>query len=197
MKSRDAGGRERYGVPLQAFNGREALVDAYQEALDLVVYLRQEIEERRSIDRQCMVREFFATTNQPIGEHPGVPEEESMRLGLSLIAEEFFELLRASLRDSSTELIERAESNVHMAILTVPLAVNLPELVDATVDIDYVVEGLRVRLGVDSTPVWQVVHQANLAKRDGPVNEHGKKLKPEGWKPPDIEGELLKQGWEP
>lgn len=28
------------------FNGRDALLDAYQEALDLVVYLRQVIYER-------------------------------------------------------------------------------------------------------------------------------------------------------
>lgn len=46
IKERDAVGRERYGIPLQANNGRDALVDAYQEALDLVVYLRQAIEER-------------------------------------------------------------------------------------------------------------------------------------------------------
>lgn len=46
MKERDRIGRERYGTPLQAGNGRDALVDAYQEALDLAVYLRQAIEER-------------------------------------------------------------------------------------------------------------------------------------------------------
>ncbi len=46
MRRRDADGRARYGTPLQAFNGRDALTDAYQEALDLAVYLRQEIEER-------------------------------------------------------------------------------------------------------------------------------------------------------
>lgn len=38
-------GIERYGTVLQAFNGRNALVDAYQEALDLVIYLRQVLEE--------------------------------------------------------------------------------------------------------------------------------------------------------
>ena len=38
---RDAEGRRKYGVPLQPFNGRSAVVDAYQEALDLVVYLKQ------------------------------------------------------------------------------------------------------------------------------------------------------------
>jgi len=47
MTERDRTGRARYGTPLQAHNGRDPLVDAYQEALDLVVYLRQAIEERR------------------------------------------------------------------------------------------------------------------------------------------------------
>jgi hypothetical protein len=47
MVARDHVGRARYGTPLQAHNGRDALVDAYQEALDLVVYLRQAIEERK------------------------------------------------------------------------------------------------------------------------------------------------------
>lgn len=47
MHERDVVGRERYGTPLQANNGRDALLDAYQEALDLVVYLRQAIEERK------------------------------------------------------------------------------------------------------------------------------------------------------
>jgi hypothetical protein len=48
MRERDRLGREKYGRPLQAHNGRDALVDAYQEALDLCVYLRQAIEERVS-----------------------------------------------------------------------------------------------------------------------------------------------------
>jgi len=46
FKARDKEGRRKYGVPLQGFNGRDVLVDAYQEALDLCVYLRQAIYER-------------------------------------------------------------------------------------------------------------------------------------------------------
>lgn len=46
MAERDRVGRARYGTPLQPNNGRDALVDAYQEALDLAVYLRQAIFER-------------------------------------------------------------------------------------------------------------------------------------------------------
>lgn len=48
MKERDRWGRAKYGTPLQANNGRDPLVDAYQEALDLAVYLRQAIEEKRT-----------------------------------------------------------------------------------------------------------------------------------------------------
>jgi hypothetical protein len=46
MKSRDKEGFKKYDARLQAFNGRDVLVDAYQEALDLCVYLRQAIYER-------------------------------------------------------------------------------------------------------------------------------------------------------
>ena len=50
MRERDAFGRAKYGTPLQAWNGRDALVDAYQEALDLCVYLRQQLAERAAPD---------------------------------------------------------------------------------------------------------------------------------------------------
>lgn len=46
MQERDRMGAERYGTRLQPHNGRDALIDAYQEALDLAVYLRQAIYER-------------------------------------------------------------------------------------------------------------------------------------------------------
>lgn len=43
---RRAFGKAKYGTPLQPFNGRDALRDAYEEALDLVCYLKQAITER-------------------------------------------------------------------------------------------------------------------------------------------------------
>ena len=46
LEERKRIGTERYGMPLRAHNGRDALVDAYQEALDLTVYLRQALQER-------------------------------------------------------------------------------------------------------------------------------------------------------
>lgn len=38
-------GKKKYGSYLYAENGRQALIDAYQEALDLCMYLRQKIQE--------------------------------------------------------------------------------------------------------------------------------------------------------
>lgn len=39
-------GIQRYGTPLQAFNGRDALRDLYEELLDAVQYARQVLYER-------------------------------------------------------------------------------------------------------------------------------------------------------
>jgi alkanesulfonate monooxygenase SsuD/methylene tetrahydromethanopterin reductase-like flavin-dependent oxidoreductase (luciferase family) len=46
MVARNAEGIAKYGVPLQPFNGRNTLLDAYEEALDLAVYLRTALYEK-------------------------------------------------------------------------------------------------------------------------------------------------------
>lgn len=47
MKQRDHFGMKKYARRHQHDNGRDHLVDAYQEALDLAMYLRAEIEKRK------------------------------------------------------------------------------------------------------------------------------------------------------
>ena len=46
IAERAEAGRSRYGEYLKVDNGRDALTDAYQEAIDLVMYLRQLLEAR-------------------------------------------------------------------------------------------------------------------------------------------------------
>lgn len=46
MEERRQFGIKKYGVPVQVGNGRDHLVDLYQELLDACVYIRQEIERR-------------------------------------------------------------------------------------------------------------------------------------------------------
>lgn len=45
FNTRAAAGYKKYGTYLMSHNGRNALLDAYQEAIDLVMYLRQLIIE--------------------------------------------------------------------------------------------------------------------------------------------------------
>ena len=46
MEARRQHGIEKYGQPVQPYNGRDPLIDLYQELLDACVYIRQAIEER-------------------------------------------------------------------------------------------------------------------------------------------------------
>ncbi len=60
MTERDAEGFRKYKTRLQRFNGRNAVIDAYQESLDQTVYLRQAIEEKKMI---LAVLLFYAHEN--------------------------------------------------------------------------------------------------------------------------------------
>lgn len=46
VRERAVLGYEKYGTALRVHNGRDPLWDAYQEAIDLVMYLRQELLKR-------------------------------------------------------------------------------------------------------------------------------------------------------
>lgn len=51
IEKRRTVGISRYGTALQPFNGRDMLLDAYEEALDLAIYLRGVIYERDNDER--------------------------------------------------------------------------------------------------------------------------------------------------
>ena len=48
IEKRKQFGIRKYGTALQVGNKRDMLLDAYEEALDLVIYLRGALEERDS-----------------------------------------------------------------------------------------------------------------------------------------------------
>lgn len=122
---------------------------------------------------------------------PATPSNERVRLRASLIVEEVFETLEALFTCSFTIPLEAIRNRITEAAVKV----DMPSLADALADVDYVVEGTRLEFGIDGAPLAAEVHRANLTKVGGPLSATGKQLKPEGWTPPDIEGELRKQGW--
>lgn len=63
MHERNEMGKQKYGTYLQPFNGREALIDLYQELQDAIVYTKQYIEEQR-IKSENACGEFVQVFNQ-------------------------------------------------------------------------------------------------------------------------------------
>jgi predicted HAD superfamily Cof-like phosphohydrolase len=162
----------------------------------------------RSIRQQ--VSEFHRAFGVAIVDKPAVPDAKTVRLRAKLITEECLEMLESLfgrqraidiVRDKITEIIDFAEPDCDGGVKDILLdTVNIVGFADALADIDYVVEGSRLAFGIDGLPVAAEVHRSNMAKLgpDGKpiVREDGKRLKPEGWTPPDIENELRKQGWD-
>lgn len=59
MEKRNQFGIEKYGVPLSSFNGRNSLQDAFEEALDLVVYSSQSYMENKNKKHAKMFEELL------------------------------------------------------------------------------------------------------------------------------------------
>jgi predicted HAD superfamily Cof-like phosphohydrolase len=115
------------------------------------------------------VADFHRATNTPVEHSPTQVRADRVKLRWSLIAEEAEEIRRALTSD------------------------HLEGIADGIADLVYVTLGLAVECGIDIAPVWDLVHAANMQKVGGPVREDGKILKPEGWQPPDIAGEVMRQ----
>jgi predicted HAD superfamily Cof-like phosphohydrolase len=72
---------------------------------------------------------------------------------------------------------------------------------DALVDVYYYSQNAACKKGMNISAVFNMVHGANMAKRDPKTGEFikradGKIIKPEGWKSPDVEGEIVRQAKE-
>lgn len=79
-------GLERYGTLLQPFNHRNSARDAYEEALDLTMYLRQMVEEHEEIAdyidqiRECLDPSTPATPSNPNAVQPPPDVDKALTL---------------------------------------------------------------------------------------------------------------------
>lgn len=112
------------------------------------------------------VEQFHDALDIPVGDTPAIRRPE----------------LRAEL------IREEAQETVDAII-----AGDLVAACDGLCDLLCVVYGAAVEFGVNLAPLWDEVHATNMAKVGGPVREDGKRLKPEGWRPPRIAELLARQ----
>lgn len=116
---------------------------------------------------------FHKATDTPVLHKPGFPIADRVELRISLLQEEL------------DEFIDAAQKR------------NITEVADALADIIYVAVGAALEFGIPLADVWAEVQASNMMKCDlktGKVvrRKDGKILKPDGWKPPDIESIIQK-----
>ena len=149
------------------------------------------VGEREGDDPEALVRRFHRLYGLPVRtDGPGL-ERESLHMRMSLIAEEFAELVGAVYGTAARGEIEAAWGRAAAADDgerdTVAAA-------DALADLVYVVYGMALETGIDLAAVLAEVQRSNMSKlgADGrPVYRgDGKVLKGPDYFPPDVAGVL-------
>lgn len=127
---------------------------------------------------------------QELPERPTIPSPEVIRLRANIIFEEALETLeglgyRIVFEDGVVDLKKIGEPDIVKAM-------------DGCADLRVVTTGTMSAFGVDDEPIQELVDANNLEKF-GPGSyrreSDGKWMKSPSHKPPDIQGELLRQGW--
>lgn len=83
MRDRERFGKEKYGTHLHKGDGRRSLVDAYQEALDLCVYLRKAIAEKDDLQKLSAERKRYHEALEDIAAQPCRAEAEGASEGFA------------------------------------------------------------------------------------------------------------------
>jgi len=113
------------------------------------------------------ILEFHKEFKHHIEPFPRIAPDHVQRLRRKLIREEVCK-----------ELLDGIDNN------------DLEAIADGAADSIVVILGTCISYGIDLRPVWDEVHETNMAKKGGGKRADGKSLKPEGWQPPRIK-ELL------
>lgn len=145
------------------------------------------------------VKDFHTAFNHPAGESPAPMSAELATKRAIWSAEELVEFLHQSSTDEKEflQLMDSFRKGVEKAV-DKSLKNDYPQndeerlvgQADALVDELYFNQGSFVVLGVEPTPLFDIVQGANMAKlgEDGkPIirESDGKIMKPEGWEPPE------------
>lgn len=137
------------------------------------------------------VREFMETFGHPVYDKPTVIEDSDWeKMRLALIQEEFSELLDACGYPESARWVRDV-----VLIKDPEIDTNVVEAADALGDLEYVINGMALGMGIPLPEIVEEIHRSNMTKLgpDGkPIyREDGKILKGEDYEPPNLEKILL------
>ena len=113
MAKRREFGLAKYGTLLQASNGRDNLQDAYEEVLDLAVYLRNEIERRRVAEGQETLFDVTTVHSIAAGEPIVSMTEPRVELTSNVTSASVEHVEDDSMRCQSETVIDRKPYRCH------------------------------------------------------------------------------------
>ena len=149
------------------------------------------VGEREGDDPEALVRRFHHVYGLPVQTDGASLERESLDMRMSLIAEEFSELVGAVYGQAARAEIE---SSYRRAVAADDGTRDTVETADALADLIYVIYGMALETGIDLPSVLAEVQRSNMSKlgADGkPVyREDGKVLKGPDYFPPNVEAVL-------
>lgn len=136
------------------------------------------------------VAQFTSESGFSLPSGPREMSAEECRFLVKMVMDECYELLitknspegaRNIMTGIATDLELRESAKIEPVVA---------EQADALVDIEYYIHNAAAKAGIDTDKVFDVVHDANMAKKwaDGTFHrrDDGKIIKPDGWKEPDI-----------
>ena len=152
------------------------------------------VGEREGDDPEALVRRFHHVYGLPVQTDGASLERESLDMRISLIAEEFSELVGAVYGQAARAEIE---SSYRRAVAADDGTRDTVETADALADLIYVIYGMALETGIDLASVLAEVQRSNMSKlgADGkPVyREDGKVLKGPDYFPPNVEAVLRRR----
>lgn len=154
------------------------------------------------------VREFTQGAGQPTPNYPEPMNNVEVDFIAKMIVDEVMELLATVYppKEAKDKLKAFIDQSKDIPLETFPEGKEgelhkAAAQADALVDIYYYSLNAACKKGINLSAIFDIVHQANMAKRC-PVSgeflrrDDGKIIKPAGWMPPDVEGEVERQARE-
>lgn len=147
-----------------------------------------------------LVREFTKESGSDVPNKPELMNKDEVFFLIKMMLDEIMELAATVADPQFTKfnmikmICDSKDIEQNMCCEPVRIA----EQADALVDCYYYSLNAAAKKGVNISKIFQLVHKANMDKRD-PITgkfikrEDGKIIKPQGWKAPDIREEIIKQ----
>lgn len=165
--------------------------EAHTQGLETPLVPHNGVGEREGDDPEALVRRFHHVYGLPIHQENPSLERDSLHMRMSLIGEEFAELVGSVYGSQARNTLESA---YQQAVSEDDGTRDLVETADALADLVYVVYGMALETGIDLAAVLAEVQRSNMSKLgpDGkPIyREDGKVLKGPGYFPPNVAGVL-------